>query len=366
MIAHRPLAVTVAALAGLAVLASGGWAASVLAAGLSPVVRPADGARWRALPDGRATIDLAPGTPLFAPVAGVVGVTAGSTPRAEPAGPTEMRGSHDVAIDGADVDSGVQVTLDGVTPLLAAGSAVHRGDVVASAGGSARPDDLGTGGDGAVPAGDHAGGGGSPGAAGGEAGRPGSAPSATVTVTVSLHVDGHVVDAAPLLAAADGSPPGAVPDAGWLPGDPSGTAVGAASSAALARPLLGAQVTQEFGCTDLAIEPVDLACPGGHFHSGIDLAAPSGTPVQAALGGRATVLLSPFGYGLHVVLDHGDGRSTLYAHLETVLVSDGDDVPTGGVIGTVGSSGNSTGPHLHFEIRSDGIPENPRRFLALP
>jgi murein DD-endopeptidase MepM/ murein hydrolase activator NlpD len=124
-------------------------------------------------------------------------------------------------------------------------------------------------------------------------------------------------------------------------------------------PLPGAPVTQPYGCTALAIEPSSRVCAQGHFHSGVDLAEPSGTPVRATLAGLAHVVASSTGYGLHVVLDHGHGLSSLYAHLSRVAVADGDAVAAGEVIGAVGSSGNSTGPHLHFEIRRDGLPEDP-------
>ena len=150
-----------------------------------------------------------------------------------------------------------------------------------------------------------------------------------------------------------------------------GTAVasGASSEAAgvaFVKPLTHAWVSQGFGCTSFAFEPVDRACPGGHWHSGIDLAAARGAPVRATLPGIVTVIVSTTGYGLHVVIDHGGALSSLYGHLDTVLVNSGDDVVAGQVIGTVGSSGNATGPHLHFEIRRDGIAEDPRLDLALP
>ena len=132
------------------------------------------------------------------------------------------------------------------------------------------------------------------------------------------------------------------------------------------RPVSGAVVSQPFGCTAFAAEPVDHACPQGHFHSGIDLAVPAGTPVLASLDGVAHVVVSETGYGLHVVVDDGGGLSTLYAHLATVLVAEGEAVSAGEELGTVGSTGNSTGPHLHFEVRRDGVPEDPLLDLALP
>jgi len=132
------------------------------------------------------------------------------------------------------------------------------------------------------------------------------------------------------------------------------------------RPLDGARITQGFGCTSFSFEPVDAGCPGGHWHSGIDLAAPSGTPVYATQSGVAQVLLSASGYGLHVVIDDGGGLSSLYGHLSSVAVLSGEYVDAGQLVGAVGSSGNSTGPHLHFEIRRDGIAEDPRDDVALP
>jgi len=128
----------------------------------------------------------------------------------------------------------------------------------------------------------------------------------------------------------------------------------------------GAWLSQGFGCTSVAFEPVDNACPDGHWHSGVDLACARGTPVQATLGGIVHVVESPTGYGLHVVIDHGGGLTSLYGHLDTVTAGDGDYVDTGALLGTVGSTGNSTGPHLHFEIRRDGVLEDPRADVTLP
>lgn len=132
------------------------------------------------------------------------------------------------------------------------------------------------------------------------------------------------------------------------------------------KPVDGAVVSQGFGCTDVAIEPLDPACPDRHWHSGVDLAAPRGTPVYAALPGVVQVIVSATGYGLHVIIDHGGGLSTLYGHLDTVLVASGEYVAAGQQIGAVGSTGNSTGPHLHFEVRRDGIAEDPREDVKLP
>lgn len=88
------------------------------------------------------------------------------------------------------------------------------------------------------------------------------------------------------------------------------------------------------------------------FHSGTDLGAPTGTPVLAAQAGRVSVADFLSGYGLTVILRHGDNTvETRYAHLSQLLVQPGEWVEQGDVIGLVGSTGNSTGPHLHFELR---------------
>jgi murein DD-endopeptidase MepM/ murein hydrolase activator NlpD len=130
--------------------------------------------------------------------------------------------------------------------------------------------------------------------------------------------------------------------------------------------VLGAIITQGFGCTAYPAEPVDRACPGGHRHTGIDLAAALGTPVHAANDGVVHVLVSARGYGLHVIVDDGQGLSTLYAHLSSVAVGDEAIVSAGEVIGAVGSTGNSSGPHLHLEVRRDGLPEDPLLDLSPP
>ncbi len=141
---------------------------------------------------------------------------------------------------------------------------------------------------------------------------------------------------------------------GGRPAGPSGAAPGH-----LQWPLTEWVETQPFGCTSFDLEPAAPWCPSGHFHSGIDMAAPAGTTVHAAAAGRAAVAWSPNGYGLHVVLDHGGGVATLYGHLESTPLVSGDIVPAGAEIGRVGSTGLSTGPHLHFEVRRDGRPVDP-------
>jgi len=121
--------------------------------------------------------------------------------------------------------------------------------------------------------------------------------------------------------------------------------------------------TQAFGCTTFELEPAAPWCPGGHFHSGVDMAAPAGTPVHASAAGVVTVGWSPNGYGLYLVVRHGAGLATLYGHLESTGLVSGDPVAAGAEIGRVGSSGLSTGPHLHFEVRRDGRPVDPVSLL---
>lgn len=100
------------------------------------------------------------------------------------------------------------------------------------------------------------------------------------------------------------------------------------------------------------------------YHTGIDLAAPYGTPIVAAKAGQVEVAgWSSMGYGFHVVLDHGGGVETLYAHMSRLAVRAGQWVEAGQVIGYVGSTGWSTGPHLHFEVRVGGVARNPLAYL---
>jgi murein DD-endopeptidase MepM/ murein hydrolase activator NlpD len=95
------------------------------------------------------------------------------------------------------------------------------------------------------------------------------------------------------------------------------------------------------------------------FHKGIDIAAPSGTPIQAAAAGRVVFAGRNKGYGNMVMLEHADGRRTLYAHAEALYVKVGTNVAAGQTIAAVGSTGHSTGPHVHFEIRVGEQAVNP-------
>ena len=99
------------------------------------------------------------------------------------------------------------------------------------------------------------------------------------------------------------------------------------------------------------------------LHTGIDIAAPNGTPVKAPAGGEVIYNGWLRGYGRVVVLDHGRGYSTLYAHLSASLVKEGQVVKEGATFAKVGKTGNTTGYHLHFEVRVFGTPDNPIKFL---
>jgi murein DD-endopeptidase MepM/ murein hydrolase activator NlpD len=119
-------------------------------------------------------------------------------------------------------------------------------------------------------------------------------------------------------------------------------------------------VTSEFGW-----RPNPFGGSGGEGHSGLDLGAPKGTPIHAARDGVVSYVEDSdgSGYGYHVVIDHGDGMVTLYGHCSRVYVRSGQTVKQGDIIAAVGSTGRSTGNHLHFEIRINGKKVNPRNYL---
>lgn len=102
----------------------------------------------------------------------------------------------------------------------------------------------------------------------------------------------------------------------------------------------------------------------GSTHKGLDIAGPVGTPIAAAAGGTVTFSgWDNYGYGYCIKIDHGSGVVTLYAHCEKLYVKAGQTVQQGEAIATMGSTGRSTGPHLHLEIRLNGVPQNPQLYL---
>ncbi len=103
----------------------------------------------------------------------------------------------------------------------------------------------------------------------------------------------------------------------------------------------------------------------GAFHSGVDIAAPTGTPILAALKGIVVSAESSGGYGNLVILEHENGLFTYYAHQSRMTARKGQELERGQVLGYVGSTGRSTGPHLHFEVRSGENAKDPAAFLPL-
>ena len=118
------------------------------------------------------------------------------------------------------------------------------------------------------------------------------------------------------------------------------------------------KVTSEFGYRK---NPTGAGSEG---HTGLDMAVPLGTPIRAVKDGKVLfVRYKQTGYGYHVAIDHGGGLVTLYAHCSEILMSEGQTVSAGDIIAKSGSTGRSTGPHLHLEVIQDGVPQNPRNYL---
>jgi murein DD-endopeptidase MepM/ murein hydrolase activator NlpD len=122
-------------------------------------------------------------------------------------------------------------------------------------------------------------------------------------------------------------------------------------------PVLG-RISSGFG--DNRLSP---SSGGTRPHRGVDISAPSGTPVVAPADGVVNFAGRESEYGRLICLDHGHGYSTMFGHLKDLFVKNGDKVRKGQTIGTVGMSGNSTGPHLHYEVRIRGNTVNPARYL---
>lgn len=99
------------------------------------------------------------------------------------------------------------------------------------------------------------------------------------------------------------------------------------------------------------------------FHKGLDISAPQGTPIYAPAKGKVTFSGRDGGYGLTMTVDHGTGITTRYAHLHSVAVKAGQKITRGQLLAYVGSTGRSTGPHLHYEVRLNGVPVNPMRYI---
>jgi murein DD-endopeptidase MepM/ murein hydrolase activator NlpD len=135
------------------------------------------------------------------------------------------------------------------------------------------------------------------------------------------------------------------------------TAVGVAVGRATAQ---GLRVTSAFGARR---DPLNGE---RRDHHGVDYGAPAGTPIRAAAAGLVRFSGARGGYGNVVILAHPDGTETRYAHCRELGVKAGEVVAAGQPIATVGSTGRSTGPHLHFEVRRDGTPVDPSTWVGLP
>lgn len=116
-------------------------------------------------------------------------------------------------------------------------------------------------------------------------------------------------------------------------------------------------VTSDFG---VRLDPYNA---DRSMHQGLDISTPHGQPVQTPSDGTVVFNGSEGGYGKVLVIDHGYGVKTRYAHLSEIVVRLGERVARGQKVAAVGNTGRSTGPHLHYEVRVNGIPENPRKFI---
>jgi len=123
-------------------------------------------------------------------------------------------------------------------------------------------------------------------------------------------------------------------------------------------PVIG-KVTSSFGQRE------DPFNGEGAFHAGIDISAPFGEPIHATADGFVEFADRTSGYGREVILDHGHGLKTVYGHMSGFAVTAGDQVRRGQVIGYIGLSGRSTGPHVHYEVRIQNIPVNPHKYLRM-
>ncbi|HWK30183.1 MAG TPA: peptidoglycan-binding protein [Solirubrobacter sp.] len=138
--------------------------------------------------------------------------------------------------------------------------------------------------------------------------------------------------------------------------------VGPATLAALARPPVRAPALRR----PIAAAPGDRYGPrGARFHAGMDFPAATGTPITAAGSGRVLFAGYDDGFGLTIVIDHGNGVHTRYAHLSAALVSLGVPVAAGALVGRVGATGVATGPHLHFEVTVRGANADPGPALGV-
>lgn len=131
----------------------------------------------------------------------------------------------------------------------------------------------------------------------------------------------------------------------------AGASATVTSNGMFMRPVSGGTITSKYGARSSG------------FHTGLDIAIPTGTPVYASAAGTVVKAGWYGGYGYLVVIDHGNGYQTYYAHNSSLCVSAGQSVSKGQNISYSGSTGNSTGPHLHFEVRINGATQNPQNYI---
>jgi murein DD-endopeptidase MepM/ murein hydrolase activator NlpD len=132
---------------------------------------------------------------------------------------------------------------------------------------------------------------------------------------------------------------------------------GANGNLAFVYPVMGPRMSSDYGLRKHPVKKVT------RHHHGMDLAAPLGAPIRAISDGQVMYADPHGGYGKLIAIKHADGFSSHYGHCKTMTVTPGQKVKAGDIIGTVGSTGISTGPHLHFEIRYRGEPRDPETFL---
>jgi murein DD-endopeptidase MepM/ murein hydrolase activator NlpD len=130
-----------------------------------------------------------------------------------------------------------------------------------------------------------------------------------------------------------------------------------ATSLPLAKPVANAVITSRYGSR------VDPFLKRPALHTGIDFRATTGYPVKSTAAGKVVAAEYSGGYGKMVEIDHGNGVTTRFGHLSRILVKPGQQVPKGFVVGRAGSTGRSTGPHIHYEIRIGGKPIDPIRYI---
>lgn len=131
------------------------------------------------------------------------------------------------------------------------------------------------------------------------------------------------------------------------------TVAGLAMSRPDRLPLASSSLTSRFG---MRFHPI---AGGKRMHSGVDLAAPTGSPVVSPADGVVSYANWGGGYGLLVTVEHGGGLQTRFGHLSRLMVNQGERIARGQLLGLVGSTGRSTGPHLHYEMRRNGVAINP-------